>query len=186
LKDNAQTIAEETVTDKDSQLDQLQQDLVSIIGQKTAEMHLIAILFDYTASELATFFDTIFSSPDPTVYLTPTDVKEATYLVRTSRHIFHPIVDAYEFESNFRRKRSRMPKTYFLKATATLTTGDRADIFALRFIGKSKADTKSVNQTITRNSSFKSFGLSLSTVIDRLRTRKLNDIIDSGEQNTGR
>ena len=46
-----------------------------------------------------------------------------------------------------------MPKTFFLKATTSLATEDKADIFALRFISKSKAVAKSVRQSFKRNSS---------------------------------
>ena len=77
------------------------------------------------------------------------------------------------------------PRYIFLKATSTLATEDKADIFTLRFIAESKAATKSVNPTLTRNSSFKSFGLSLSTVLDRLKEREFVQIIDGEEQNNG-
>lgn len=48
-----------------------------------------------------------------------------------------------------------------MKASTTLSMEEKADIYALHFIAKSRASTKSVNQSLTRNSSFNSFGLDL-------------------------
>ena len=93
-------------------------------------------------------------------------------MVRTSREVFKAIVDADEFERNFSGQRSRMPKTFFLRSTTSLSTEDKADIFALRCISKSKAVAKSVRQSLKRNSSFNSFGLPLSEVLERLEKRQ--------------
>ena len=159
-------------TEKDSNRDQLYADLISILGQKAAEMYFINVLVEKTEAQLTTYFDDIFSTPNCSTKISDTDIKEAADLVRTSREVFKAIVDADEFERNFCRQRSRMPKTFFLKSTTGLSTEDKADIFALRFISKSKAVTKSVKQSLKRNSSFKYFELPLSEVLERLQKRQ--------------
>ena len=186
LKQYAKTIAEETHTDKDSHLDQLYADLISIIGQKAAEMHFIIILVEKTESELTTYFDDIFSTANCSTNISDVDIKQAADLVRTSREVFKAIVDADEFERNFCRQRSRMPKTYFLKETTSLSTEDKADIFVLRFISKSKDVAKSVKPSLKRNSSFQSFGLPLTEVLERLEKRQFISSVNAENDQNGR
>lgn len=73
-----------------------------------------------------------------------------------------------------------------MKASTTLSMEEKADIYALHFIAKSRASTKSVNQSLTRNSSFNSFGLDLPKVMDRLKKRKLVEVVETKLKQNGR
>ena len=70
--------------------------------------------------------------------------------------------------------------------TTSLSTEDKADIFALRFISKSKAIAKSVKQSLKRNSSFQSFGLPLTEVLERLEKRQLISSVNGDNDQNGR
>ena len=64
-----------------------------------------------------------------------------------------------------------------------MTLKDKAEIYALHYISKSKAESKSINQGLKRNHSFKAFGLPIPKVIDGLKTRKLLELYSLNELN---
>ena len=86
---------------------------------------------------------------------------------------------------NFCSKNSRIPKTYFGRNSRSLSLNDKAEIFALHYISKSKALAKTINQALKRNHSFKAFGVPFIKVIDCLKRRNLLDVysIDEVDRN---
>ena len=165
VKSLAVDIVKNTMTTKDSTLMQETQNLVSLIGQKSAEMYLINLLIEKEAPELTTFLDNVFTSNDGIIILNEVDIREGAHLVQVSRTIWQVLVEADEFESNFCRLNSRIPKHFFSSKQNMLTLGEKADIFALHYIKNSKAQVKSINQALKRNSSFKAFSVPLPTAI---------------------
>ena len=114
------------------------------------------------------------------------DVREGAFLVETSRKICRVLVEIEEFEHFFCKRNPRMPKTFF-KSDNRFSMSDKATIFALHFMNKSQAISKSVNQSIKKNHSFKSFGIPITKVVDILKTRKLIEVVSDEElDNQGR
>ena len=74
-------------------------------------------------------------------------------------------------------------KQIFDRNSRSLSLNDKAEIFALLYISKSKALAKTINQALKRNHSFKVFGVPLTKVIDSLKTRKLVELYSIDELN---
>ena len=127
------------------------------------------------------FFDTVFNHRNGNINLTEIDIREGAHLIRVSRKIYQVLVEANEFEKNFCLKNSRIPKTYFRGKGKSLSLKDKAEIYALHYITKSTALAKAVNQSLSRNNSFKAFGLPVQNVLRSLKTRKLVDVYSTGE-----
>ena len=183
VKNLAKDIVRKTITDKDSTVLQETRNLVSLIGQKSAEMYLVNLLVAHNAQTLLTFLDNVFTSHDGNIALREVDILEGAYLVEVSRTVWQMLVEADEFESNFCRKNCRIPKTYFSGKQSMLSLVDKADIFALNYIKKSKAQVKTINQALKRNNSFKAFSIPVNTVVERLKTRKLLEVLTEEEFN---
>ena len=64
LRQIAEEIAERSYTDVDCSMKQLTKNLISIIGQKSVEMNLLAKLATLAPAELRTYFNDIFSIHD--------------------------------------------------------------------------------------------------------------------------
>ena len=111
MRNMARAIVEKTITDKDSSVAQETKNLVSILGQKAAEMNLINNIVERNLEEITEYYETVFNSDDVTIELQYADIREACHLVETSRLIYQTLIEADEFESNFCKKNSRIPKT---------------------------------------------------------------------------
>ena len=117
---------------------------------------------------------------DGRVDLEEIDIRDASFLVETSRKICRILTDTEEFEQNFAKRNPNIPRAFFSNGKS-LTLYDKAQVFAMHSINKSKALAKSVNQSVKRNNTFKTFGFPVSKVVDRLKTRKLVELIAVGE-----
>ena len=182
LKTLAADIVRKTITEKDSTMLQETNNLVSLIGQKSAEMYLINLLIEKEVQDLTDFLDNVFTSHDGNILLNEVDIREGANLVEVSRTIWQIMIEAEQFERNFCRKNSRIPKSYFSKKHM-LSMADKADIFAIHHIKQSKAQVKTINQSLKRNHSFKAFSVPVLTTIERLKTRKLLEVLTMEELN---
>lgn len=180
LKSLAKETALRTLTEYDSTPEQETRNLISLIGQKSAEMSLVNILITKDVQEIGDFFDDIFNH-DGTIALTEVDIREGAHLIDVSRSIYERLVEANEFEKNFCSKNCRIPKTYFGRKSKSLCLNDKAEIFAVHYISKSKALAKTIHQGLKRNHSFKAFGIPFIKVIDKLKTRKLVELYSLDE-----
>ena len=111
MRNMARARGEKTITDKDSSVAQETKNLVSILGQKAAEMNLINNIVERNLEEITEYYETVFNSDDVTIELQNADIREACHIVETSRLIYQTLIEADEFESNFCKKNSRIPKT---------------------------------------------------------------------------
>ena len=153
------------------------------MDEKAVEMYMINLLITKNAAEITQFFENIFAMFNGVINLTELDIREGVHLVDVSRRIFQRLVEANEFEMNFCGGRSKIPKTFFARQNLTVTLKDKAEIFALNYISKSKAESKSINQSLKRNHCFKAFGLPLPKVVDALKRRKLLEVYSLDELN---
>ena len=185
LKQYARTIAEKYITEKDSNVKQLTRNLISLIAQKSAEMRLVYILITETKDGIRDYFSQLFTDNDGKLELEEIDIQEGAHLIETSRAVFKTLVDSEEFEDNFCKRRSRIPTTFFKSANSHLSIIDKADIFALRYIGKGKGQAKNVKQRLGKNNSFNAFGQPLNAVLTRLQRRKFLEIVDTEEVDAG-
>ena len=184
VKTQAKIIAEKTSTIKDSSVKQETRNLVSLIGQKAAEMHLVNSLISNDLDGLTDLWRRIFTDDDGEVYLEEVDIREASHLVEQSRIICGLLVEAEDFQNNFGKYKPNIPKTYF-KNESALSLVDKAEIFSVHYIKKAKALAKSVNQSLKKNKSFQAFGVPLPKIIDRLKRRKLVSLIEEGVVDNG-
>ena len=76
-----------------------------------------------------------------------------------------------EFELNFSKRSPNIPRTYF-SSGKFFTLSDKAQVFAMHYINKSKALAKSANQSLKKNHTFKTFGFTITKVVHKLKTRK--------------
>ena len=117
---------------------------------------------------------------DGWVDLEEADIREGAFLVKMSRKICRVLVEIEEFEHLVCKRNPKMPKTFFQSGNR-FSMSDKAAIFAVHFMNKSKALTKNVNQSIKKNHSFKSFGIPITKVIEQLKIRKLIEVISDEE-----
>ena len=136
------------------------------------------------ALEITQFIETVFTTFNGYINLAEIDIREGSHLVDVSRRIFQRLVEANDFENNFCSKNSRIPKTYFVTKNKALSLKDKAEIFALHYVSKSKAESKGVRQGLKRNNSFKAFGVPLPNVLETLKTRKLLDVYSVDQLNS--
>ena len=69
---------------------------------------------------LRTFYITILNNHGGIIQLDRIDIVEAAEAVRRSRKIIHAYREAQEFEDNFIRLRSKIPKSYFVQAALSI------------------------------------------------------------------
>ena len=170
LRNYAQDIAEATYTDSDSSICQLAKNLRSIIGQKAAEMNLLASLLTRTSQELRTYYGRIFDNKGGFEVLSVADITEAAEAVRRSRLIYVAHLDAVDYENSFDRGDKRLRKIFSPATTAHLTKELKAQIFTLQYVRNRKSEAKSVKQFLKKNSTFKAFATDLSGILDQLYT----------------
>ena len=107
---------------------QLERNLVSLIGQKSVEMSMLANLVSMNCDELKTHYETT------RLQIQRIDLLEAAELVRRSRKIIIALREAVEFEENFTKVKSKIPKALYLKTTIAVTRLKKAMIYALHYI----------------------------------------------------
>ena len=91
-------------------------------------------------------------------------------------------MDTEEFKQNFAYRNPNKPRTFF-GTGKSLTLSDKAQVFAVHSINKSKALAKSVN----RHNTFKTIGFPVRKVVYRLKTMKFVELIPVGDEgNDGR
>ena len=127
----AEEIAENTYNDSDCNMSQLQKNLISlIIGQKSVEMHMLAQLASMDADRFRNHYDNIFNG-DCIVELEHIDIVEAGELIRRSRKIQLAFREAQEFENNFVKVKSKIPKTFFHRKAVHISTKMKAMTFVM-------------------------------------------------------
>ena len=170
LRNYAQDIAETTYTESDSSVSQLAKNLRSIIGQKAAEMNLLASLLSRTSQQLRTYYGTIFGNQQGFEVLTTTDISEAAEAVRRSRLIFVTHLDSVSYEYNFVRGNKRLSKIFSPASTSHLSKEIKAQIFTLQYVKNRKSEAKSVKQFLKKNCTFRAFATDLNGILDQLYT----------------
>ena len=99
----ATEIAEETFSQCVDSPVQFQNNLVSLIGQKSVEMSMLANLASMTCVELKNHYETT------RLQIQRIDLLEAAELVRRSRKIIIALREAVDFEENFTKAKSKIP-----------------------------------------------------------------------------
>ena len=151
MRQRAKQIAEETMSDADTSVEQLSKNLRSIIGQKAAEMNLLFSLVTRNSQAIAAYYEDVFEAHSGYVELSNRDIEEAAVAVRRSREIFLSFMDAHQFEETFIKQKSKIPKTFFMKRNLHLTQKTQAMIFAIRYIKGRKSEAKSLKQSLKKN-----------------------------------
>ena len=170
LIQNAEEIAEKTYTDGDSSREQVTKNLTSLISKKSVEMNLLAVLASKTCDEIETHFNDIFGNNAGRVELERIYILEGAELVRRSRQIYLAFREAVEFESNFIKAKSKIPRTYFHRRAINISTMCKAMIFSLHYIVDKITAARHVKQSLKKNNSFKAFGIDMNRVITELTT----------------
>ena len=93
-----------TIIEADSSIEQLDNNLRSLLGQKAAEFNLLASLVTRYIEQLRAHYATVFDQKQGKEELEVCNIKEAFHAVRPSRHIFQAFLEAAEFEENFFEK----------------------------------------------------------------------------------
>ena len=119
------------------------------------------------------YFTRIFVQKRGFVELSRDDINEAAESVRRSRKIFLAFVEAKEFENNFLKTKSKIPKTFFRSMNVPITNARKAMLFAVKYIHGRKTIAKSIKQSLKKNCSFKAFNEDLDTTITTLQTMDL-------------
>ena len=165
LRERAKEIAQETYTEADGSMEQLEKNLRSLIGQKAVEFNLLASLIIRTSAQLRDYYSTVFGENQGKIELDECDITEAYHAVLRSRKIFQAFLEAEDFQQNFLRQKCKMPKSYFLKKNLALPSKRLAMIFSLHYIRGKKAEVKSVKQSLAKNATFKAFAIKMPEVI---------------------
>ena len=134
LQDVALDIAEDTFNESDCTVTQLTRNLISLIGQKSVEMNMLSRFITMNCDELMNYYTNIFNNHAGIVQLEKIDIEEAAESVRRSRKIILSFREAREFEENFIKNRSRIPKSYFVRTELPLTKLNKAMIFVVHYI----------------------------------------------------
>jgi len=165
LRKFAKEIAQQTHTEADSSTEQLEKNLRSLIGQKAVEFNLLGSLVSRSALQIREYYTNVFTEHHGRIELDECDITEASHTVRRSRRIFQAFLEAEEFEENFLRHKSKMPKAFFIKRNLSLPPLSLAMIFALHYIRGKKTEAKSIKQSLAKNSFFKAFAIKLPEVV---------------------
>ena len=168
LYQTAKEIAESTFTESDCSIKQLTKNLISLIGQKSVEMNLLAKLASMTSDQIQTSFDKLFSEVEPRVELDEIDIVEAAELIRRSRMILMAFQEAQEFENNFVKVKSKIPRTFFHRRALNISTMTNAMIYVLHYIADKVTASKHVKQSLKKNTSFRAFAVDMNEVLVKL------------------
>ena len=168
LRNHAQEIAENTFSEGDSSINQLAINLRSLIGQKAAEMNLLANLITRNSQELREYYHTIFHQQGGLQQLSRVDITEAVETIRRSRKIYVAYLEAAEYENNFARGNKHMAKIFAPSACGNFSSNRKALIFTLHYVKNRKSQSKSVKQFLKKNLTFKAFTEDLDQVLNKL------------------
>ena len=168
LQDIALEMAHDTYTESDCSLDQLQTNLISLIGQKSVEMNMLSHFVSMTCGELQDYYNTIFNDHDGRIQLERIDIVEASEIVRRSRKIVWALNEVNEFEKNFQKLNPKIPKSYFVKAGVMISSLKKGMIFAVNYIDGKTAPAKSVKQSLKKNASFSAFAVDVNVVLTEI------------------
>ena len=163
----AKTISEETYTEADCSVAQLENNLVSIIGQKAAEMNLMASLAIRNPEELTRYYSTIFNNNGSKIELDIEDIKESAESIRRSPKIFMALREGDEFEKSFIKCKSKILKSFFMSSKVNISSIEKVMIFTLNYITKRKSQSKHVKQFLKKNASFRAFEVSVDVVLQK-------------------
>ena len=131
---------------------------------------LLGNLAGKTAPELQTYFDDLFLNHAGRVELDRVDILEAAELVRRSRQISVAFREAQEFETNFIKVRSKIPRTFFHRRAINISTMTKAMIFVVHYVRDKITAAKHVKQSLKKNTSFRAFALDMNEVLTELTT----------------
>ena len=168
LQQLAQEIAEETYSDVDTSMEQLQNNLVSLIGQKSVEMNMLASIATMNAEQIYNEYHRIFNEEAGLIEVQQLDIREAAECVRRSRKIFLALREAENFEENFTKRKSKIPATFFQQRKVEISMVEKAMIFVIHYILQRKSQAKHVKQFLKKNSSFRAFGVELNGIQRKL------------------
>ena len=168
LRNHAQEIAENTFSEGDSSINQLAKNLRSLIGQKAAEMNLLANLITCNSQELREYYHNIFHQHAGLQELSRVDITEAVESVSRSRKIYVAYLEAAEYENNFARGNKHMSKIFAPPACGNLSPIRKVLIFTLHYVKNRKSESKSVKQFLKKNITFKAFAEDLDEVLNKL------------------
>ena len=171
LRNCAQDIAETTYTERDSSINQLAKNLRSLIGQKAAEMNLLASLLTRDSQELNTYYGTtIFEEQQGFDVLSETDIREAAELVRRSRLIYIAYIDAVAYDKNLKLGNKKLSQIFSPENNANLSKEDKVLIYTLQYVRNRKSEAKSVKQFLKKTATFRAFMVELNVVLEKLYT----------------
>ena len=136
LRNYAQEIAENTFSEGDSSINQLAKNLRSLIGQKAAEMNLLANLITRNSQELREYYHNIFHQHAGLQELSRVDITEAVESVSRSRKIYVAYLEAAEYENNFATGNKHMSKIFAPPACGNLSPIRKVLIFTLHYVKK--------------------------------------------------
>ena len=168
LRNYAQEIAENTFSEGDSSINQLAKNLRSLIGQKAAEMNLLANLITRNSQELREYYHNIFHQHAGLQELSRVDITEAVESVSRSRKIYVAYLEAAEYENNFATGNKHMSKIFAPPACGNLSPIRKVLIFTLHYVKNRKSESKSVKQFLKKNITFKAFAEDLDEVLNKL------------------
>ena len=170
LRNHAQEIAENTFSEGDSSINQLAKNLRSLIGQKAAEMNLLANLITRNSQELREYYHNIFHQHAGLQVLSRVGITEAVESVSRSRKIYVAYLEAAEYENNFATGNKHMSKIFAPPACGNLSSIRKVLIFTLHYVKNRKSESISVKQFLKKNITFKAFAQDLDEVLNKLTT----------------
>ena len=170
LRNCAQDVAETTYTERDTSINQLAKNLRSIIGQKAAEMNLLASLLTRNSEELRTYYGSIFEQRQGFDVLTETDIKEAAQLVRRSRLMYVAHLDAVAYDNNLKLGNKKLSKIFTPDINPEISKEEKVLIYTLQYVRNRKSEAKSVKQFLKKNATFRAFLVELNAILDKLYT----------------
>ena len=118
--------------------------------------------------QLRDYYTNILDNRDGVVLIARLDLSEAVELVRRSRKIILAFQEAREFEENFLKLKSKIPRTYFYRGAIQISTLKKAMVFVLHYTINKKTAVRHVKQSLKKNASFKVFAVDMNEILTRL------------------
>ena len=131
-------------------------------------MHMLAKLCTLDCEQLRDYYTNIFEQRGEVAVISRLDLTEAAELVRRSRKIFLAFQETREFEENFIKLKSKIPRTFFLRTAIPISTVKKAMIFVLHYILDKRTAARHVKQSLRKNASFKVFAVDMNDILMRL------------------
>ena len=127
-------------------------------------MSMLANLASMTCVELKNYYETT------RLQIQRIDLLEAAELVRRSRKIIIALRKAVDFEENFTKAKSKIPKAFFLKTTIAVSPLKKAMIYALHYIEGKLSAASNVKHSLRKNLSFRALAYDIDVVLRELTT----------------